>query len=85
MNNKALVSWTILILDEKASIDDVPAKLQAGVQEVMDYFTQAVTDAPKEEDNTEPDAEVVKAPITESTDQVIANANNAVEEATKEA
>lgn len=86
MNNKILVSWAVLILDEKASIDDVPTKLQSGVQEVMDYFTQAVTEAPKETaDSTEPATKPAKVPVTESTDQVVADANDAVKEATKEA
>ena len=40
MNNASNVAFAILILDGKATIEDVPAQLQAGVSEVVAYFTK---------------------------------------------
>lgn len=40
MNNKTNIFWAQLILDNQATIEDVPAQLQAGVSEVVAYFTK---------------------------------------------
>lgn len=45
MNNPSNVMWAQLILDNQATIEDVPAQLQAGVSEVVDYFTKTDSNA----------------------------------------
>ena len=45
MNNKTNIFWAQLILDNQATIEDVPAQLQAGVSEVVAYFTKTAQSA----------------------------------------
>lgn len=83
LNNKILVSWAVLILDEKASIDDVPVKLQAGVQEVLDYFTQAVDKPNSTKSYTDATGTTTTTSASEPTADLIANADKAVADTTK--
>ena len=53
MNNASNIMWAQLILDGKATIEDVPEQLQAGVSEVVAYFTKTVEPA-KSKPTTEP-------------------------------
>ncbi|KRN20674.1 hypothetical protein FD14_GL001466 [Secundilactobacillus similis DSM 23365 = JCM 2765] len=80
--------WAQLILDNKAAIEDVPAQLQAGVGEVVDYFTKNAQPA-ESKPTTEPTTAPASVATTVATtgqsdaDQAIDDANKAVDDATK--
>lgn len=88
MNNASNVALALLILDNKMTIEDVPAQLQAGVSEVVAYFTKTAQPA-----DTKPATEPTTAPASVATtvattgqsdaDQAIDDANKAVDDATK--
>lgn len=89
MNNKTNIFWAQLILDNQATIEDVPAQLQAGVSEVVAYFTKTAQSADTKP-TTEPTpttpasaATTVAATGQSDADQAITDANQAVEDATK--
>lgn len=89
MNNKANVFWAQLILDNQATIEDVPAQLQAGVSEVVAYFTKT-TESAESQPATEPvpttsasTATTVATTGQSDADQAIDDANQAVDDATK--
>lgn len=92
LNNPTNVLFSALILNGKASIDDVPAKLRAGVQAELDFFNDidiAGTDqvaadepAPVSSDTPAPAAPVVvKSDYTADTDKVVSDINSAVKDA----
>lgn len=56
MNNASNVALALLILDNKMTIEDVPAQLQAGVSEVVDYFTKTASNANQTEITDKSDA-----------------------------
>lgn len=89
MNNASNVALALLILDNKMTIEDVPAQLQAGVSEVVAYFTKT-TEPAESKPATEPTSTTpVGTDTTVATtgqsdaDQAIDDANQAVEDATK--
>lgn len=89
MNNPSNVMWAQLILDKQATIEDVPAQLQAGVSEVVAYFTKTAQSA-ESKPATEPAAATPASTATtvattgeSDADQAIDDANQAVEDATK--
>lgn len=88
MNNKTNVFWAQLILDNQATIEDVPASLQAGVSEVVAYFTKTAQPA-ESKPTTEPTTAPASVATTVATtgqsdaDQAIDDANKAVDDATK--
>lgn len=93
LSNSTNVLFSALILNGKASIDDVPAKLRAGVQAELDFFndiditgtaetTAADTPAPVSSDTPVSAAPaVVKSADTEGTDKVVSDINSAVKDA----
>ncbi|WP_203648866.1 hypothetical protein [Secundilactobacillus yichangensis] len=91
LNNPTNVLFSALILNGKASIDDVPAKLRAGVQAELDFFNDidiaganetATTDEPAPVSSDAPAAPVVvKSDDTEDTDKVVSDINSAVKDA----
>lgn len=89
MNNKTNVFWAQLILDNQATIEDVPAQLQAGVSEVVAYFTKTAQPAESKPATQPTPTTPVSAATTVATtgqsdaDQAIEDANQAVEDATK--
>lgn len=88
MNNASNIMWAQLILDNKATIEDVPAQLQAGVSEVVAYFTKT-TQSAESKPTTEPTTAPASTATTVATtgqsdaDQAIDDANKAVDDATK--
>ncbi len=85
LNNATNVLFSALILNGKASIDDVPAKLKDGVQAELDFFNDigiADDSAPVSSDTPAPSTPVVAKPDNvEDTDQVVSDINNAVKDA----
>ena len=89
MNNASNVALALLILDNKMTISDVPAQLQAGVSEVVAYFTKTAQSA-ESQPATEPapttsasTATTVATTGQSDADQAIDDANKAVDDATK--
>lgn len=88
MNNASNVAFAILILDNQATIEDVPEQFQAGVSEVVAYFTKTVEPAeykPAAKPTTTPASTATTVATTgqSDADQAIDDANQAVEDATK--
>ncbi|WP_461243691.1 hypothetical protein [Secundilactobacillus muriivasis] len=89
MNNKTNIFWAQLILDNQATIEDVPAQLRDGVSEVVAYFTKTAQSA-ESQPATEPapttsasTATTVATAGQSDADQAIDDANKAVDDATK--
>lgn len=87
LNNATNVLFSALILNGKASIDDVPEKLKDGVQAELDFFNDIgiVDDSEKETSTDKPATPTVAALATEgnSTDKALADVNDAVKDAEK--
>ncbi|GAX05479.1 hypothetical protein IWT25_00785 [Secundilactobacillus pentosiphilus] len=95
LNNATQVLFASLILNGKASIDDVPDKLKEGVQAELDFFNdidvagEASTPAAAKLATTSnttpavaaPSADKPKVTPTPTTDQVVSDINNAVKNA----
>lgn len=82
LNNATAVLFASLILNSKASIDDVPEKLKDGVQAELDFFNDIGIVEDQPEAITKPATPEVTAPATdESADKALADVNNAVKDA----
>ncbi|GAX07257.1 hypothetical protein IWT25_02611 [Secundilactobacillus pentosiphilus] len=95
LNNATQVLFASLILNGKASIDDVPDKLKEGVQAELDFFNnieiaddnqkqatiKASTISPDTPTFTVPSVDKSKESQTQTTDQVVSDINKAVKDA----
>ncbi|GAX07245.1 hypothetical protein IWT25_02599 [Secundilactobacillus pentosiphilus] len=97
LNNATNVLFAALILNGKASVDDVPKKLREGVQAELDFFNDiGLTDDDQTEVENKSNLSNVDTPATvapktdnsnlnrtqnDATDQALAEVNDAVKDA----
>ncbi|GAX05374.1 hypothetical protein IWT25_00678 [Secundilactobacillus pentosiphilus] len=87
LNNATNVLFSALILNGKASIDDVPDKLKEGVQAELDFFNDidiasVGEPAPVSSDFSAPvEPTTVKPDDSEDTDKAVSDINSAVKDA----
>lgn len=95
LNNATNVLFSALILNGKASIDDVPDKLKEGVQAELDFFNDIdIADDDQKQTANKPTAVNTATPVTvapatdkskesqtQTTDQLVSDVNNAVKDA----